>query len=91
MNGKGDRNRIDDKKRFDLNYDKIFKDKCVSCGELTLYNKHDHVDFRIGYIEGCGQLCLECYDNIYVKKNKNLYKDNGDGSFTKFTNNSDSH
>ena len=67
------------------------KDKCVSCNQDTLYNKHDHVDFRMGYIEGAGQLCLNCYDEIYVKKDKNLYKDNGDGSFTKFSNNSDSH
>ena len=71
MNGKGDRNRIDDKKRFDLNYDKIFKDKCVSCGEPTLYDKHDHVDFRIGYIEGSGQLCLDCYDELYIKPDSN--------------------
>ena len=93
--GKGSNSRVKDKQQYDDNYDKIFnkpiKDKCVMCDEDTLYNKHDHVDFRVGYIEGCGQLCLECYDNIYVKKNKNLYKDNGDGSFTKFTNNSDSH
>ena len=71
MNGKGDRNRIDDKKRFDLNYDKIFKDRCVSCNEPTPYNKHDHVDFRIGYIEGSGQLCLDCYDELYVKPDSN--------------------
>ena len=94
-NGKGSDSRVENKQQYDDNYDKIYnkpiKDKCVSCSKDTQYNKHDHVDFRIGYIEGCGQLCLECYDNIYVKKNKNLYKDNGDGSFTKFTNNSDSH
>ena len=63
------------------------KDKCVSCDKDTEYNLHDHVDFRIGYIEGAGQLCLDCYDEIYVKKNKNLYKDNGDGTFQKFSHN----
>ena len=44
------------------------KEKCVVCKEETKYNKEDHIDFRIGYIEGSGQLCLNCYDEIYVKK-----------------------
>ena len=51
------------------------KDKCVSCGCETTYDKTDHVDYRIGYIEGAGQLCLDCYDNIYVKS-KTKKKDN---------------
>ena len=91
--GKGSDSRVENKQQYDDNYDKIFnkKDKCISCNQDTLYGEHDHVDFRMGYIEGAGQLCLNCYDEIYVKKNKNLYKDNGDGSFTKFSNNSDSH
>jgi len=41
------------------------KDKCVSCEVETSYNKTDHIDFRLGYIEGAGQLCLECYEKIY--------------------------
>tara|TARA_R110002050_G_scaffold95410_2_gene198548 strand:- start:635 stop:928 length:294 start_codon:yes stop_codon:yes gene_type:complete len=43
-------------------------EKCVVCEKKTKYNKEDHIDFRIGYIEGSGQLCLNCYDEIYVKK-----------------------
>ena len=43
------------------------KDKCVSCKKETLYNKTDHVDFRLGYVEGAGQLCLDCYGTIYEK------------------------
>ena len=35
-------------------------DICVSCGKITSYKKTDHTDFRYGYIEGAGQLCLEC-------------------------------
>ena len=49
------------------------KDKCVSCGTETLYERTDHIDFRLGYIEGAGQLCLDCYDSIYgtkIKKEK---------------------
>ena len=45
---------------------KAVKDKCVSCERDTLYDQHHHVDFRIGYVEGAGQLCLDCYDKIYV-------------------------
>ena len=37
-----------------------------SCDKETIYNRTDHIDFRIGYIEGAGQLCLDCYDEIYV-------------------------
>ena len=42
------------------------KDKCNSCGVETLYNKDDHIDTRIGYIEGTGQLCLDCFGKIYL-------------------------
>ena len=38
------------------------KDKCVLCGIDSLYDKEQHIDFRIGYVEGCGQLCLDCCD-----------------------------
>ena len=56
------------------------KDKCVSCGCETPYEKTDHVDFRLGYIEGAGQLCLDCYEMIYgivdyVKSTAKLIKE----------------
>ena len=41
------------------------KDKCINCKQETLYDKETHIDFRIGYIESAGQLCLDCYDVIY--------------------------
>jgi len=41
------------------------KDKCVSCGVESIHDKTDHVDFRLGYVEGAGQLCLDCYGKIY--------------------------
>jgi hypothetical protein len=46
------------------------KDKCVSCGCETPYDKMDHIDFRLGYVEGAGQLCLDCYEKIYMKPKK---------------------
>jgi len=33
---------------------------CVSCGKETKYKKDDNVTYRQDYIEGAGQLCLEC-------------------------------
>ena len=33
---------------------------CVQCGTETQYKKRDSVDYRIGYIEGAGQLCNKC-------------------------------
>ena len=38
----------------------VEKDKCVSCGVETQYNKTDHIDSRKNYIEGAGQLCPGC-------------------------------
>ena len=40
-------------------------EKCVSCGTDTEYKFNDHIDFRLGYIEGAGQLCKECYAEVY--------------------------
>ena len=46
------------------------KDKCVSCNAETEYDESVHIDFRYFYIEGVGQLCLECYNKLYEKKEK---------------------
>ena len=46
------------------------KDKCVSCGVESIHDKTDHVDFRLGYVEGAGQLCLDCYDEVYGHKDE---------------------
>ena len=40
----------------------------MNCKKETLYNKEDHVDYRLGYIEGVGQLCLDCWEVIYGNK-----------------------
>jgi hypothetical protein len=37
-------------------------DHCVLCGVETIYKLNTHVDMRIGYIEGAGQLCPSCAD-----------------------------
>ncbi len=41
---------------------------CVSCGADTQYKKSDHIDYRLGYIEGLGQLCAKCsYTRTFIK------------------------
>ena len=37
-------------------------DHCVLCGVETIYKRNTHVDMRLGYIDGAGQLCPACWD-----------------------------
>ena len=37
------------------------KDKCIMCEEDSPYEYETHIDLRMGYIEGAGQLCEKCY------------------------------
>ena len=55
------------------------KELCVTCKKETKYDREEHIDYRVGYIEGAGQLCLDCYDEIYIKpkvgeKNEQIHK-----------------
>lgn len=34
---------------------------CVLCGKETEVEVRTHVDFREGFIDGVGQICLDCY------------------------------
>ena len=45
---------------------------CIHCGEPTSYKKSDHVDTRSGYIEGAGQLCLECHKEMNWSTNTDI-------------------
>lgn len=36
-------------------------EKCILCGKETSVDVTTHIDHRVGYIEGAGQLCVECY------------------------------
>lgn len=38
------------------------KDTCIMCGVETPYDFETHIDLRIGYIEGAGQLCSVCFN-----------------------------
>ena len=46
------------------------KDECVTCGKKTPYDIEDDIDTRSEYVEGAGQFCSICFDEIYVKKTK---------------------
>jgi uncharacterized protein YlaI len=37
------------------------KEKCVICGVETPYDRETHIDQRLYYVEGCGQMCEDCY------------------------------
>ena len=41
------------------------KDKCNLCNDDSLYDKTEPINERIGYIEGSGQMCLDCYEKVY--------------------------
>lgn len=34
---------------------------CILCGKETTVDVNTHIDYRVGYIEGAGQLCISCY------------------------------
>lgn len=42
---------------------------CVSCGKETKYKTSDHIDSRLGYIEGAGQMCPRChYNETFIRR-----------------------
>lgn len=45
------------------------KEHCVLCGRLTEEAKELTLSERKHYIEGAGQLCQECYQEIYMPRN----------------------
>jgi recombinational DNA repair protein (RecF pathway) len=49
---------------------KVDIEKCINCGRETGYSINDHVDSRKTYIEGSGQLCAECFKEVYNKVHK---------------------
>lgn len=44
------------------------KEKCIMCSKVTDYYITDNIDRRNYYVEGCGQLCKECFDKVYLKE-----------------------
>lgn len=44
------------------------KDKCVLCGQETAYDFKTPIMQREFYVEGAGQLCRKCFQELYSKK-----------------------
>jgi|LFRM01.2.fsa_nt_gb uncharacterized protein with PIN domain len=40
-------------------------DVCVLCGRRTHFRKNDSIQARVHYIEGAGQLCPDCYTDLW--------------------------
>lgn len=47
------------------------KERCVLCGGLTEVLKNQPVSERKYYMEGAGQLCRECYREVYEPVHNN--------------------
>jgi hypothetical protein len=60
------------------------KDTCILCGIETVYDFETHIDNRIGYIEGAGQLCSDCFKEGTTNRNLVTIPENW---ITKFSNN----
>lgn len=42
------------------------------CGAETPYDFETHIDMRVGYVEGAGQLCSKCYSATETATNDHL-------------------
>lgn len=43
-------------------------DNCVFCGGKTGIPTDLDIKFRANYVEGSGQLCLECHERVFKNK-----------------------
>ena len=49
---------------------------CIICGKETAVDVNTHVDFRDGYVEGAGQLCIECHLGNQSSRNHVIIPEN---------------
>jgi|688.fasta_scaffold551518_2 hypothetical protein len=54
--------------KTDNDFEIIPFEKCVVCDKETNMSKNLNIDHRQFYIEGAGQLCKTCYDNLDNRK-----------------------
>lgn len=40
------------------------KDLCMMCESETEYSHDVSIEYRMGYVEGAGQLCKNCYEKV---------------------------
>jgi|TARA_B110000914_G_scaffold226249_1_gene250037 hypothetical protein len=48
------------------------KDTCISCEVETKYAFDTSIEYRTHYVEGAGQLCEKCYNDITGKLQQSL-------------------
>lgn len=44
------------------------REYCIICGRKTVYRRFQPIDDRQFYIYGAGQLCRECFQQIYQQE-----------------------
>jgi len=55
---------------MDKNTEVVQTEKCVVCGRETGIPINTHIDNRLDYVEGSGQLCSICFIEVYKKVQK---------------------
>ena len=60
----------------------VGKEYCILCGRLAEAAREQPLSEREYYIEGAGQLCRECYQELYVPRhNGNVVQIAGWGTY----------
>ena len=52
---------------FAAYHKKVPCERCVVCGAMTDVPQFLPIENRSCYVEGCGQICRQCYRKLYVK------------------------
>jgi len=48
-------------------------DNCISCGVETPYHRDVNIEYRSHYVEGAGQMCKDCWDNLCSSGEDTIY------------------
>jgi hypothetical protein len=48
-------------------------DNCISCGVETPYHRDVNIDYRSHYVEGAGQMCKGCWDDLCSSGEDTIY------------------
>lgn len=52
--------------KTDIHSSTVTTEKCVICGKDTGIHVDQDISLRTSYIEGAGQLCIDCYKDLYI-------------------------
>ena len=48
-------------------------DTCISCGAETPYHHDVNIEYRSHYVEGAGQMCKGCWDDLCSSGEDTIY------------------